>query len=307
MQRTVWTAVWLLATVLRGPSALAQAWVSPAGEGAVLIAAQAIDHTGHILTDGSTLAEGQSQSAAIYLEIDYSFSDRFSMSAGVPFVFAKSIGRPPPFVPVSPVDSCSCWQQDLQDVGLTMRYNLVNGSTAVTSSLAFGVPSHAYAYVGEAVVGRHLMELRVAIDAGTRLSVLSPRLAVQGRYSYAMVERVLDVSTNRSNLGADVLVEVSQKLSVQGTVARQITHGGLRAGTQGPSPPDGIPWGEITTPALLHEHDRLMRDNYWRAGAGLSYGFSRADLFFSYLEFVSGSDTHAGRAFTLGISMPFRR
>jgi hypothetical protein len=122
-----------------------------------------------------------------------------------------------------------------------------------------------------------------------------------------MVERVLDISTNRSNLVADVFFEVTESLSVQGTVARQITHGGLSLGTEPPSPPDGIPWGEITTPEMLREHDRLIRDNSWHAGAGVSYALPRAHFFFSYLEFVGGSDTHAGRAFTLGLGLPFGR
>lgn len=300
------THVALALLLLVAPPAFAQAWVSPGSEGTVTIAAQAIDSAGHIQTDGSTVPGGKSQSAALYLEIDYAFTDRFSLSAGVPVVFVKFIGPPPPFVPVQPVDSCVCWQQDLQDVGVTARYNLLNGSTAVTPSIAFGVPSHAYEYVGEAVVGRHVRELRFAVDAGQQFNAL-PRLVVQGRYSYAMVERVLDVSTNRSNVVAEMLFQATGRLTLRGQGARQVTHGGLRAGSAGPSPPDGVPWGEITTPELLREHDRLLRDNYWRAGVGFSFAFSQADLFFSYLEFLGGSDTHAGRAFTVGLSIPFGR
>jgi len=299
----------VLAGSLAAPAALAQAWVPPAGRGSVTIAAQTIDNTGHILTDGSTIPIGKSRSASIYLEADYAITDRFSVSAGLPFVFARYLGPPPPpGVPEPPmvqaVDRCYCWQKGLQDFSFTARFNLLNGSTAITPSVSVGVPSHDYGYIGEAVVGRHLRELRLGVDLGRRLDFISPRLAVQGRYTFAIVERVLDVPNNRSNASAEALFQFTDRLSIHGTLARQVTHGGLRAGVLPPGP-NGIPWGEITTPELFREHDRLLRDNSWRLGGGMSYGFPRAHLFVSYLEFVSGTDTHAGRAFSAGLSVPF--
>ena len=291
-------------------AASAQAWVSSAGEGAVTVATQSIDNTGHVLTDGSTIPVGKSRNASVYLEADYAVTDRFSVVVGIPFVFAKYLGpRPPAGVPEPPmvqaVDRCYCWQHGWQDFGLTARFNLLRGDTALTSSISFGVPSHGYAHIGEAVVGRNLHEVRAAVDVGQRLSALSPRLAVQAQYSYAFVERILEVANNRSNVSAEFAFELTERLSAQGTVSRQMTHGGLRAGVLPPGGPEGIPWGEITTPELFREHDRLLRDNYWHAGAGLSYSFPMAHVFFSYVEFVAGSDTHAGRAFTAGVSLPF--
>jgi hypothetical protein len=49
----------------------------------------------------------------------------------------------------------------------------------------------------------------------------------------------------------------------------------------------------------------MMRDNYWHVGGGASYGFRHFDVFGSYTAYVAGTDTHAGRAFTAGISFPF--
>jgi hypothetical protein len=299
---------WTLAVALVAPCTFAQAWVPPAGRGSVTVALQGIDNTGHVLTDGSVQPLGKSRNAAIYVEAGYALTDRLGLSAGVPFVFSKYLGPPldpePPMV--QPVDLCYCWQQGLQDFGVTARFNLLNGSTALTPSVSFGVPSHGYEYAGEAVVGRHLRELRVALDVGRRLDFLSPRLALQARYSYAFVEQVLDVPNNRSNASAEVDFQLLESVSVQVGVSRQVTHGGLRAGVD-PPPPEGYPWGEITTPELFREHDRLLRDNYWRLGAGLTYSLARVELFASYLEFLGGSDTHAGRALTFGVSVPFER
>ena len=305
MKRITLAAVWSLAAALPARTASAQAWVRPGGEGAVTVATQAIAHTGHILTDGSTQPVGKSRSAAIYVEVDYAVTERISVTAGIPFVFARFVGPAPEGFRLQDVDACHCWQQGLQDFGFTARFNLLNGATAVTPSVAVGVPSHGYNYIGEAVVGRRLHELRLAIDAGTRLDAISPRLAVQGRYSYAIVERFLDVPNNRSNISAEVAFRVTEAWGVQGTVLRQLTHGGLRAGTLPPTPPDGYPWGEITTEALFHQHDRLMRDNSWRVGAATTFTLARAEIYVSHLEFVAGSDTHAGRALTAAFSVPF--
>jgi hypothetical protein len=48
-----------------------------------------------------------------------------------------------------------------------------------------------------------------------------------------------------------------------------------------------------------------MRDNYWHAGGGVSYQLEHFDVFGSYTAYVAGTATHAGRAFTVGLSFPF--
>ena len=64
--------------------------------------------------------------------------------------------------------------------------------------------------------------------------------------------------------------------------------------------------GEVTTPELMNQHDRLLRDNYWHAGGGVGYSFAHFDLFVTYVAFVRGTDTHAGRALTISFVVPFR-
>jgi hypothetical protein len=284
----------------------AQAWVPPAGSGSVNFVVQRIDNTGHFLTDGFLAKQGgKSVDSGIAVEADYALTDRWSLSAELPYVFAKYTDPdpPPPFVPFLPVDTCRCWHSGLQDFGLTARYNLVNKAIGLTPSVSVGVPSHDYNYQGEAVIGRNLKELRLAIDAGQRLDIISKRLSVQARYSYAFVQRVLDVPNNRSNAAVEGAFELTRQLSVRSSVFWQHTHGGLRG--PAPSRPETFPFGDVNTPELLNEHDRLLRDNNWRVGGAMSYGFSRFDLFASYIAYVRGTNTHAGRAVTGGISWPF--
>jgi hypothetical protein len=114
---------------------------------------------------------------------------------------------------------------------------------------------------------------------------------------------VIDIPNNRSNASVEVAFLLTRKLATRGLVSWQHTHGGLRFGSPTSA---SLPFpGEVDTPERLAQHDRLMRDNYWHVGGGVSYSFSRMDVFASYIAFVGGTDTHAGGALTAGLSWPF--
>lgn len=286
--------------------AAAQAWTPPKGSGSVSVATQVIDNTGHILTDGTSLPIGKSRDASIYLEAEYALTDRLSLSAGLPFVFGRYIGPGPTPGPQQEVDLCRCWHGTWQDVSVNARFNLVNGAWGVTPFVAAGVPSHGYGFRGESVVGRRLREARFGLAVGRRLDGVSPRLSLQGSYSYAVVQRVLDIPNNRSNAGLETAFMASRKTSLRGLVTWQRTHGGLRAGSA-PPPEVGYPWGEILTEELFVQHDRLLRDNNLRVGAGAAFSLPRVEIFGSFIHYLRGSDSHAGRVFTVGVSWPFER
>jgi hypothetical protein len=289
------------------PTVPAQAWVPPAGIGSVSSQFQWISNTGHFLTDGSLRPAAASQNASVYIETEYAFTDRLSFDFGVAYVFSRysSKDAPPPIFPFLPTDQCRCWNSEWQDFGFTARYNVLGGgrrSYSVTPSISIGAPTHDYAFRGEAVVGRNLKEVRLAVDAGKRLDMISRRLSVQGRYSYAIVERVLDVPNNRSNINLEPGYEVTRKLFVRALLTWQRVHGGLRLGAPGTAL---LPPGDINTPERLIQSDRLRRANYFHVGTGASYSLPHVDLFASYIAYANGTDTHAGRAFTVGASWPF--
>lgn len=280
----------LAATVTSG-AAHAQAWVPPAGSGAVTAVVQAIENTGHLLTDGTEIGGYDSESVGVLLEVDYAFTDRFSISLGVPYIFARYTGPEPSFSGL-PVDECHCWNEGFQDFGVTLRYNLINGTSALTPFVALGIPSHDYNYFGEAVLGRNLEEMRLGVAAGQRLDFISPRLSIQGRYAYAIVEEVLGLDNDRSNFSIEPAFQITRKLFARGIFAWQRSHGGLR-GT------------EFTTENEWLQFDRLLRDDYFHAGAAISWSLPRVDVFAAYINYVSGRDTHAGGALTVGVSWPF--
>jgi hypothetical protein len=295
----------LAALAAAAPPVWAQAWVPPAGLGSVTVAVQTINNTGHTNTDGEFLQIGRSVNTRIDIDVDYALTDRFSLSAGIPFVLARYVDPLPygPPIPFPLRDECRCWQSGWQDFGFTARYNIVNGAFALTPSVSAGVPSHDYEFRGEAVVGQRLKELRISVDAGQRLTAISPRLYLQGRYSYAFVERVIDIPNDRSNATVEGGFLITRRLAARGLLLWQRVHGGLRFGGSDSS---ALPFpGDVNTPERMFEHDRLLRDNNWRLGAGTTYSMPQMDVFASYVEFVRGTDSHSGRAFTAGVSWPF--
>ena len=284
--------------------------------GSVTVAVQTINNTGHTDTDGVFLQIGRSVNTRIDIEADYA-AHRSVLAVGRSSFCVCEVHGPRPvrsarcrgqrcprgIIPFPPRDECRCWQSGWQDFGFTARYNVISGAFALTPSVSVGVPSHDYAFRGEAVVGQRLKELRIAVDAGQRLDAISPKLYVQGRYSYAFVERVIDIPNNRSNAALEGGFLITRRLAARGLLLWQRVHGGLRFGG---SETSALPFpGDVNTPERMFEHDRLLRDNNWRLGGGITYSMPQMDVFASYVGFVRGTDSHAGRAFTAGVSWPF--
>ena len=133
----------------------AQAFTPPRGVGSITVAGQYVDNTGHRQTDGNFVARGQSVTMSADFEVEYGIASRFSVTLGIPYVFAKYTGAMPPPSRL-PVDACGCWHSSFQDLSLAGRYRLGSDTWAVTPVVRYGHPSHDYPYQGEAVVGRKL-------------------------------------------------------------------------------------------------------------------------------------------------------
>lgn len=300
--RFLFAAAVVAAPALAPASLFAQAFTLPGGVGAVTLAWQYVDNTGHRLSDGFLRHAGQSLSQSVVFEAEYGVTDRLSATVGIPYVFAKYTGAQPPPSGL-PVDRCGCWHSGFQDFSLAARYRLGTESFAVTPALRYILPSHDYRYKGEAVVGRNLDEFQVGLSAGARLGGALSNASVQASYTYAFVEKVVDVSIDRSNAVFDVGYALTRKLFIHGGANYQKTHGGLRIGSV-TGHPFFLP-GEYNTPQKFAQRDRIGRVNYWQAGGGLSYSLGPVDLFAAYSKYVWGRDAHNGQIYTLGATWYF--
>ena len=259
-----------------------QAFTLPRGVGAVTLAWQYVDNTGHFMSDGYLRVAGQSVTTSADFELDYGVTDRLSATFGIPYVFAKYTGALPPPSGL-PVDACECWHSSFQDLSLTARYRLGDEPWAVTPLVKYVRPSHDYNYVGEAAVGRNLQEVQVGVSAAVKLVGFLPRASVQAGYTYSFVEKVVDVSVDRSNAFGQLGYALTRRLFVHAGATWQRTHGGLRFGSVTGDP--FFPPGELNTPERFSQRDRLLRTNYWQVGGGVSYSTGPVDIFASIIGY----------------------
>jgi hypothetical protein len=297
----------VLAIVASSRPAAAQAWAPRAREGEVTFVVQTIDHLGRVFKD-VRFDCCETTNVAVVVDTTYGLTSRWSISAGLPYVFAKFWARdrpesspPPPWLTLAPVDECRCLHSSFQDVSVAAHYNVarVRRSFSLMTSVTTGVPSHAYDYVGEAVVGFGLKELGLSVDAGQRLDFILPGLSIDGRYAYTFVERVLDIRHDRSNFGLDANYALPKRVAGHVILSWQRTHGGLNI------LPDEIQ-DNPAAPAVYTEFHRLLRDNSFHAGAGGSYTWRDWDLSFSFLKTISGDNTHDVHVYTVEAGRSFR-
>jgi hypothetical protein len=294
-----------VATVALPSRIAAQAFTAPAGVGAMSVGWQYVDNTGHRFSDGFLLARGQSVTMAMFFDLEYGITDRFSASAGIPYVFAKYTGAMPPPSGLR-VDACACWHSSFQDLSVGARYRFGDDTWAITPLARYTLPTHNYRFEGEAVVGRDLHETQVGVDAGLRLHGLLHNASLQTGYEYAFVERPLrDVSVNRSNAFFEVGYALTNRLFVRGITEWQETHGGLRIGS--PTGHPFFPPGELNTPQRFAQRDRVLSTQYWHAGGGITYSAGPADIFVAVTKYINGRNTHNGQVYTVGSTWYFDR
>jgi hypothetical protein len=285
-------------------SVQAQAWVPAAGDGSVSIDYQSFDSPGHLNLHGQKIGGG-TQSHTVLFEVEYGITDRIALTVGLPYITAKYTGEGPacPACLASPFDfhishlDDGAYHGTVQDFRTALRYNLVKKAILLTPSLTAVIPSHHYENEGEAAVGRRFFECQLGMNAGRDMAPLLPRAYAQGRYSYALVPRDLGVPLNRSNIILEIGYSATSTVSVRGLSTWQRTHGGL----------PGFPAFSASEP-LIQNHDRLLRDNNWRAGGGLVYSpRESAEISATVITVVSGTSTHRGTGITIGFTWNFNR
>ena len=302
MVRHAAAALTVVAIVASERPAAAQAWAPREREGDVTFVVQTIDHLGRVFKD-VRFPCCETTNVAVVVDTHYGLTDRWSISAGLPYVFAKFWQRdhpppPPPWLTPSPVDLCRCVNSTFQDFTFGAHYNLVRVRRAFSlmTSVATSIPSHPYQYVGEAVVGFDLKELSLNADGSQQLNFLLPGLSIDGHYSYTFVQRVLGISHDRSNTALDTGYTLPYGFAGHLILAWQHTYGGV---TISPDEIDGHP-------ALYTEFHRLLQDDYFHAGAGVSYSLRDWDMSFSFQKTVSGNNTHDVHVYTVTAGRSFR-
>jgi hypothetical protein len=281
-----------------------QAWIAPRGETTVSLTFQRTEFVGHVLPNGDRIHVGGSHSRSLSLGIEHSLTDRLAIEASIPYVGSKNGVDPQPVLGRSGIDD-GRYHSTWQDFRFGARYNVLTNPIVVTPLIAVRIPSHSYPTIGEAAVGPGLREIQAGLDAGRVFTLADQSFYVDARYAYAFVQKYQGISMNRSNVDVDLGYFVLPLLSLRAIVSWQNTYGGLTAreifGPNGP--PQRNP---NLSDGLWFGHDRLLRDDYWRAGIGASYSATDTlGLYFTAVKMISGKNSHYGYLYAGGVARRF--
>ena len=113
------------------------------------------------------------------------------------------------------------------DVRFALRYNVTRSGAVFTPYIGSVVPSHDYAYYGHAAAGERLKELQVGAYAAKLFTAGLPGVFVSGRLGYGFVEKVQDISHNRSLADLEVGYFLTPSFRAFAMTSGQYTHGGI--------------------------------------------------------------------------------
>jgi hypothetical protein len=224
-------------------------------------------------------------------------SDKVAVDLAVPFVAARYHGNRPH--PDTDIDD-GTYHHSFTDMRVSLRYNLWRGSAVITPYVGTIVPTHDYAFYGHAAFGEGLRELQVGTYIAKTFTAGVPGLFLSGRVGYGFVEKVLDISHNRSQ--ADSRSRVLHHAQAEHVLhAWRPDHSRWDRFSVGR--PARAPSGIQTRP----RHHPAGELSACRRGSRLFLSDS-VDLFGSFTRLVAGRNGHAlNRGISVGVSVGFSR
>jgi len=279
-----------------GADALAQAWVPARGEGSVSVAFQTMKVTKHLAATVSVPA-GDIDTNVVLTDVTFGLTDRIAVDVALPLVSSKYTGA---FAhPGTDIDDGS-YRTSFTDVRFALRYNLVREGVVITPYIGSVIPSNNYAYYGHAAPGQQLNEVQIGVYGAKLLERGLPGLFISGRYGFGFVERVLDISHNRSLGNLEVGYFFNSRFRAFTMANAGLTHGGIDF------PATGLPG---LPPEYRQNHDQIQRVNFLDLGVGAAFSIHDSlDVFGSFSKMAAGRNGHAmDRGVTVGLSWGFRR
>jgi len=272
----------------------AQAWLPLSGEGQITITYENLYVRDHFDYTGKRFDAGPIRTNTVVTTFEYGLTNKLTLDSQITHVTSKYEGFVGP-VPHGPPDT-GFYHPTFQDARIGIRYNVFSRQLIVTAFIAIVIPTHHYETRGHTAVGRNVRELQFGVNVGRDLEDILPRTYVEGRYSYTIAQHVEQLNLNRSNADWEFGYYVTPRFSLRFTGAWQHSYGGIR-----------IPL-DSAMPDYHELHDRAAKSNFIRFGGGLSFSLTKSlDLHADFVNTARGTNTHAARGMSLGISWRFSR
>jgi len=274
----------------------AQAWVPEKGSGTVSLGVQQLNVKKHLA--GTVVRDaGHINTGVLLADVTYGVTDKFAVDLAIPFVVTKYSGSAPH---ANTTIDDGTHHNSFTDFRMSVRYNLTRKGAVIIPYVGSVVPSHDYAYYGHSAFGEQLNEVQVGTFVAKLFTSGVPGMFVSSRIAYGFVEKVQDISHNRSMADLEAGYFVTPAFRAFGMMNGQRTHGGIDFPLNGSA---GLP------AELRPVHDVVQRVNYLNLGAGAAYSINDSfDVFGSFLREVAGRNGHMlNRGITFGASWSFSR
>jgi hypothetical protein len=280
---------WQLVLAVNG---FAQAWLPPKGEAWFSLGYSHQVTIDHFFSRGERVQQGHILTDTAVADVGYAITDSLLVRGNLPWVASIYKGNNPHAFPIDDGTTHGTFT----DFRLGVHFNALNGPVAITPFVAGIVPSHHYEYFGHAINGTDLRQFLIGLSSGGRIG---SRVYVQGRYSYAFVEKVLEISHDRSNLDVQVGYFVKPSLQIYVLGMGQKTHGGLVLD----KPTIVASW----TAADFHYHGQVGQSDLLGVGGGAVFQVTPVlEVSAGYMSTVAGRNDHAVNSLvTLGMTVGF--
>jgi hypothetical protein len=269
----------LLSILLAVPlSLLAQAWLPPQGDGVVTVLYQNDIERLHSFSDGRTRDRGHTTLDAVFLNTDYSLTDRLAVSVSLPYIAGKYFGAFPHLLVRGEPDTAVAldngnYHGGFQDFRFNVRYALSQRALKIAPFFQVTIPSHDYATLGHAAVGVDEKEYRVGVSVGRRLNPILPKAFVQGQYAFGMSPEVAaNIAPKRSYGEVQLGYLLNRHITLQGSSVLTWSHNGLDF--------DYNLFPNNLTDEQYLNHDRISRAKLLDAAGTIAYQVNRSTNFF---------------------------
>ncbi len=244
---------------------------------------------------------GELLTQSLYVEINYALTDRWQITAGLPFIRRRADGAPshdpraliPPRLDVAFLDDGS-YHSNLQDFFVGFNYLWRTDPVIVEPFVNLFIPSHDYPHFGQAAVGQNLLKLEVGVDLTKYMPFSYWYYGVET--SYTFVEKTLGISVSYFRLNGELGYFFTDSFSANLFVPAKDGKGG-KASDPRPN----------RTDESWYQHDRTARHSSVNVGIGANWFFGdKYQLSGSAFTTVWGETVHVvDLAWSIGISRYF--
>ena len=295
----------LLFLLLALPSCtLAQAWLSPQGEGTVGLFYQYSFDRLHSFSDGRTKDRGHTFFDSVLLDTDFSLTRNLAVQVSVPYVMGLYLGGAPHQTirgnsATSVAIDDGAYHGALQDYRVNVRYSVSRRELKVVPFVEGVLPSHSYATFGHAAVGLDLREFRMGVSVGRRLNPILPKAFMQARYAFGFSQEAANVAPKRSYGEMQLGYLFTRKLSLQFAATSIFSHNGIQD--------DYNLFPNNLTELQWLNHDRISKMNLIDLSMTVGYSFNRStNVVVGVGHTVWGENTHLRTAvITIGVVKAF--